>query len=261
MAHEEHVGRFVWYDLMTSDISAAIDFYNKVVGWTSQPWGEGEHPYQMLMAGESGIGGVMLLPEEAKAMGAPNHWLAYTVVADVDATSAQVTGLGGRVFKEGFDIPEVGRIAILGDPQGAAFAVYTPGERVPDHDRGVAGGVSWHELMTSDYEAGFEFYSKVFGWVKTRDMDMGPAGTYQMFGRPGEESSLGGMMTLPAEVPAPPHWLYYFNVDDIDSALSRVRDSGGQVHNGPMDIPGGGKIAQCLDPQGAGFALYAEAPA
>ncbi len=245
---------------MTSDIGAALEFYGNVLGLTSEPWGEGPNPYTMIKAGETGIGGVMLLPEEAKSMGAPNHWLAYTVVPDVDATVAQVTELGGRVYKEGWDIPEVGRLAILADPQGATFAIYTPASEVPGQgqSRNQLGSVGWHELMTSDWEAGFEFYAAVFGWAKTSDMEMGPAGTYRMYGLPGEDASLGGMMTLPEDAPAPPHWLYYFNVDDIDTALNRVRESGGQVMNGPMEVPGGGKVAQCLDAQGAGFALYAE---
>ena len=183
---------------MTSDIGAALEFYGNVLGLTSEPWGEGPNPYTMIKAGETGSGGVMLLPEEAKSMGAPNHWLAYTVVPDVDATVAQVTELGGRVYKEGWDIPEVGRLAILADPQGATFAIYTPASEVPGQgqSRNQLGSVGWHELMTSDWEAGFEFYAAVFGWAKTSDMEMGPAGTYRMYGLPGEEFSMSVPYTL-----------------------------------------------------------------
>ena len=121
------------------------------------------------------------------------------------------------------------------------------------------GGFSWHELVTTDHEAAFAFYSEVFGWEKTEAMDMGEMGIYQMYGPPtGDAFSYGGMYNKPAEMPAPPHWLYYIMVPDIHAATAKVAELGGQILNGPMEVPDGDMIAQCLDPQGAVFALHAK---
>ncbi len=117
------------------------------------------------------------------------------------------------------------------------------------------GEFSWHELAASNYETAFDFYSDLFGWTKTDSFDMGEMGMYQMYGRNG--MSLGGMYNKPADMPAPPHWLLYVRVDDIDKAVEAIKEAGGQILNGPMDVPDGDRIAQCMDPEGAAFAIHA----
>jgi hypothetical protein len=86
---------------------------------------------------------------------------------------------------------------------------------------------------------------------------MGGLGTYQLFEAAGRVT--GGMMTKPADMPAPPHWLYYVSVENIDQTLDRVKSQGGKVVNGPMEVPGGDRVAQCMDPQGAAFAVHQKA--
>jgi predicted enzyme related to lactoylglutathione lyase len=214
------------------------------------------------MNGETQVGGVMQLPDEAKQQGAPPHWLAYVAVPSVDDTLRQAERLGAKKLVGPMDIPTVGRIAVLQDPQGAVFAVYTPSGDAPGHDGVPAvGEFSWHELATSDYAAAFEFYTALYGWVKTEAMDMGPGGgTYQMFGRiPGR--SIGGMSNKPADQPGPPaSWLYYVTVPDVHAKVEQVKQLGGQVLNGPMEVPGGDFVAQCMDPQGAAFAIHSLKP-
>ena len=159
------------------------------------------------------------------------------------------------------DIPTVGRFAVIQDPQSAVLALYTPADDASGHDGQPAiGEFSWHELSTSDYAAAFDFYSALFGWVKTETMDMGPGGIYQMYGCvPGQ--ALGGMFNKPADQPGPPaSWLYYVTVLDVHAKVEQVKQLGGQVLNGPMDVPGGDIVAQCMDPQGAAFALHARKP-
>jgi hypothetical protein len=241
-------------DLMTSDSRAAEDFYTQVADWGTDVWEGGAMPYTMFTAAERPIGGVMELPEEARTQGAPNHWLAYVAVPDVEKTVARATQLGGQVLKEPTAIPTVGKFAVLADPQSAVFAVFTAEGDVPGHDGPPAQGeFSWHELATTNYEAAFEFYSDLFGWQKAEAMDMGDAGTYQMYGR--GEFPLGGMFNKPAELPFSA-WLHYIRVADVNQAAEHVQRLGGQVLNGPMEVPGGDTIAQCVDPQGAAFALH-----
>ena len=111
-------------------------------------------------------------------------------------------------------------------------------------------------MSTTDWEAAWDFYSQLFGWEKADVMDMGEMGMYQMFSRGAHP--LGGMFNKPAEVPVS-HWLLYAQVDDVDTALEAVQELGGQILNGPMEVPGGDMVAQCMDPQGAAFAVHAAA--
>src|SRR5262249_298678 len=198
--------------------------------------------------------GVMRLPDEAAKMGMPPHWMAHVQVENVDATASQVKKLGGKVYKEPTDIPSVGRFAVITDPQGASLSIFTPSGPMTLHDSSKAGEFCWNELLTSDYATAFDFYSKIFGWKIVQDMDMGPMGTYRVFGI--GDQQMGGMMTIPKGQPTPPTWLYYTETPDLDAALGRATKNGAKVMNGPMDVPGGGRIAQLMDPQGAAVALH-----
>lgn len=249
-------GRFVWYELLTTDPAAAQRFYAQVIDWGNEPFAGSPTPYTIFLNGQRQLGGLMQLPEEAVREGAPPHWLAYIATPSVDDTLEQAKARGSQVFFGPIDIPSVGRMAVLSDPQGAMFAVYTPEGPAPGQDGpAVNGDISWHELATSDQRAAFRFYSELFGWEKTSDFDMGEMGVYQMFGQNG--MPYGGIYDKPADMPAPPHWLLYVKVPDIDDAVELVKTNGGQILNGPMEVPGGDRIAQCLDPQGAAFALHA----
>ncbi len=251
-------GRNVWFDLMTPDVEGAKAFYGEVIGWKTQPYADApaDKPYTMWLVGELPIGGVMTLPEEAAKMGAPPHWMAYTTVEDTDAAAKKVTELGGKIYKEPWDIPNVGRVAIVADPQGAVFAIFKPtGEMKVGGD--AVGEIGWSELNTTDYESAWKFYSELFGWKHKSSFDMGPDGTYFMW-HDATEGTRGGMSNVAKKMNIPPHWLYYVTVEDIDATVERVKNSGGKIMNGPMEVPGGDKIAQCADPQGAHFAIYAE---
>jgi predicted enzyme related to lactoylglutathione lyase len=255
MSSRDH-GKFVWYDLMTSDPKAAQNFYCQLIGWGTQEWEGGDQPYTMWTNKETPLGGVMEMPEEVRAAGAPPHWMAYVSVNDVEETVSKVTEAGGSVLHEATDVPGAGSFAVLSDPQGAAFAIYKSAseENQSPSKESQIGEFSWNELATSDYKNAFSFYSELFGWEPQEAMDMGPGGIYQIYGHAG--APLGGMFNKPAEMTGPPMWLYYVTVDDVDAAVANVKELGGQVLNGPMEVPDGDRIAQCVDPQGALFALH-----
>ncbi|MBV9996587.1 MAG: VOC family protein [Caulobacteraceae bacterium] len=248
-------GRFVWYELITTDTAGAKAFYSSVVGWMAEDVPMPGMTYTLMKAKDRQVAGVMLIPAEAKAMGAPPSWTGYVAVDDVDASADQVKRLGGAVHHGPMDIPGVGRFAIAADPQGAVIALFKP---LPSDaaegpaDRGTPGHVGWHELFTSDLEAGFAFYREMFGWRKDEAIPMGDMGAYQLFAN--GDQVLGGMMRRPPQAPVSA-WNYYFQVGDIDAAASRVKAAGGQVLNGPMEVPGGDWVLQGQDPQGAMFAL------
>lgn len=250
MADSSLLGRVLWYELLTTDMKAAEKFYTTVVGWTVTPFRGGQEPYDMWMrAGEVSIGGVMKIPQ---GMGFPPHWGMYVGVPKLEEGVARVEKLGGSALSPVIEVPEVGRMRTMKDPQGAAFSIYEPASppQQPEADAEV-GGVSWHELYTTDAEAAMKFYTALFGWKPTESMAMGK---YHMFGR---AFPLGGMMNKPPGMEkVPPHWGFYFRVPDVNAGGERIKAAGGQVTNGPMEVPGGGWIVNAMDPQGAAFSLF-----
>lgn len=253
-------GKFCWYELMTTDVAAAKAFYTELIGWTTQPVPMATMEYTMLLPPGStdGVGGMTILPEQAKAMGAPPYWQVYVAVDDVEASTKLAVELGAKTYVPPVDIPGYGRFAILGDPWGAVFALFRGArEDVQLEDpSGAVGKVSWHELVTDDLDGALAFYGKVFGWTKTEAMDMGPEmGTYQMFGK--GKVSYGGMMKRPPMVPASA-WVAYFNVPDADAAAAALATKGGKMANGPHDVPGNGRAGVAFDPQGAAFGIFSK---
>jgi predicted enzyme related to lactoylglutathione lyase len=210
-------------------------------------------PYTLFAAGETSVCGLMGLSEDARKMGAQPAWLGYVGVDDVDATAERIRRLGGIVHVPPMDIPDVSRFSIVADPQMATFALFKGFKSRQEQpvDLDAPGRVGWHELFAGDWERAWAFYAELFGWQKA-DTDTAAMGTYQLFSTGGQ--TIGGMFTKPATVPAP-SWLYYFNVGDIDAAIGRVKAGGGQLLDGPIEVPGDRWIARCMDPQGAMFAL------
>ena len=245
-------GRFVWHELLTTDPPSAAPFYKTVVGWQTAPW-PNDAAYTLFTAGGRPVAGLMVLPEDARRMGAPPHWLTYVGTSNVDETAQHATQLGARLLRPAADVEGAGRFAIVQDPQGAVFGLLTPAQPQAGGDHAGLGEFSWHELLTDDASAGWSFYEALFGWEKTTAMDMGPEmGVYQMFGRNGR--SVGGMFKRPPNVPT--HWMPYVMLADAKDAAKTVTRLGGRIVNGPMEVPGGDWIAQGIDLQGAAFAVH-----
>jgi predicted enzyme related to lactoylglutathione lyase len=248
-------GRFIWYELMTPDVPAAKRFYSEVVGWTAQDMPMPDMTYTLFNVDGQGVAGAMDLTAEHKAQGIPPNWTAYVHVDDCDAACTKAKSLGGSVMRDPFDIPGVGRLAIVADPHRAVIAIMTPApssDTRPQVARGTPGHGGWHELMAGDAKTDIPFYQSLFGWTETGKHEMGPMGVYHLFGN--ADGQVGGMMTKPAQIPQP-CWNYYFEVADINAAAERVKSAGGTVLMGPMEVPDGSWIVQATDPQGAHFAL------
>lgn len=246
-------GRFAWHDLATTDPNAAASFYSRIAAWTTQPSEYSDH-YTLLLAGNEAHAGVEALDRHPIAGDGRPQWMPYVCVYDVDASSRQATSLGGKVRMGPREVPNVGCWAVISDPQGALIGMYEP-ELAPRPSGGPPsrGDFSWHELMTTDYKAAFEFYRPLFQWEKTGEFDMGDMGMYHMFGQRGQ--TYGGMFNRAPDMP-PPNWVSYIRVDDVKSAADTIAQIGGMVINGPMEVPGGDWIVQGVDPQGAMFALH-----
>jgi len=239
-------GRFLWYDLVTNDLPAAHGFYNSVVGWNTQPFGE---DYIMWVADGAPVGGSM----DAKNIegNPPPHWLVFIGTDDIDSTLTDVEARGGKVVSPAQELPEVGRWALCQDPQGAFFMAFEPASAA-EPSASSFGHMVWNELSTSDPAAALGFYRGLFGWTEHDAIDMGPDGLYQLFG--GADGPTGGVFPI-GEQPIPPSWTPYVHVRDIDTAVESVRDGGGTVMHGPIEVPTGDRVAVCADPQGAVFGM------
>ncbi|KQY34000.1 VOC family protein [Rhizobium sp. Root483D2] len=249
-------GAFVWYELMTTDTKAAETFYDDVVGWTSADSGMPDADYTLFKTNGLRVAGLMTLPQSARDMNVPPAWLGYIGVDDVDASAEKLVKLGGTVHRQPDDIPGVGRFAVVADPHGAVFALFSTSDgEMPDIKQMDPGSIGWHELMAGDIAVELPFYQEMFGWQKDDGLDMGDMGIYQLFSHDGAQ--IGGMMNKLAAIPAPPYWGFYFNVDALDAAIDRSNAKGGKVVNGPMEVPGGAWVVNCVDPQGAHFNLVA----
>jgi uncharacterized protein len=249
----DYHGRFVWYELITTDIEAAQAFYTKVAGWGTRDVSMPGVAYSLFTVGEASVSGLMNLPENARKMGARPRWIGYVGVDDVDATADRIKQLGGAVHVPPTDVLNFHRFAVVADPQMATFALFQwlrPGQEL--HAKlDTPGRVGWHELLAADREKALAFYGELFGWQRA-GVKVGAMGTYQLFSAGGQ--TVGGMVTKPRRVRVP-SWVYYFNVADIDTAAKRVKAGGGQLLEGPIEVPDGSWVVQCMDPQGAIFAL------
>jgi uncharacterized protein len=244
--------KFVWHDLMTTDVEGAKRFYSAVIGWNAQDSSMPGGPYTVLYAGDVSATVIMPIPEDQKDL--PPCWTGHIGVDDVDAWTARVTDRGGSLLKGPLDVPGAGRISVVADPHGAVFILFdaVPGSLPPEVPMDTPGRFAWNELFAGNAKEAVEWYAAMFGWTPDEAHDMG-AFTYHTMKTGGETSSVGIMTKMP-EMPEP-FWGFYVWVHGIDAAAGRVKANGGDVLMGPHEVPGGAWIINCRDPQGAFFNL------
>jgi predicted enzyme related to lactoylglutathione lyase len=237
---------FCRYDLRTTDPDAARSFYSEVVGldFTGAPSSKEPPPIA-----------VWLLHEQARARGAPPHWLGQIGVGDVDATVARLLELGSERLGPTVRASDGAAFVSVRDPSGAVVAVRA--------STGSARGapVAWHQLHTRDLDRSWAMYSELFGWTHTETLDVAdPVGGHRMFAWEDSGKSVGSMANTARWPGVHPHWLFYFPVTDIEDAVARVQARGGRLVASPAVLTHGDRIAPCEDPQGAAFGLRQSAP-
>jgi len=246
-------GHFVWFDIMAHDKDKARAFYTSLFDWDvdeADMGPMGMYPmFRPTTADASGAVGGAVEIEEAQRATLPSHWINYIVVEDCDATLERVKQHGGSILQPAFDVPDVGRMAVCADPQGAVFSPMQEANPGPEPDMPSMWQVCWNELMTSDPDAATAFYTEVFGY------SAGPGPTEGYVTLMTGERPQAGLMKSPMD-DAPPHWLTYIWVDDIEARAKKVTDLGGQVVAPPSEVPTVGTIAVCLDNQGAAFGIF-----
>ncbi|MDI5963703.1 VOC family protein [Streptantibioticus silvisoli] len=247
-----------WMDLGAPDVENAVGFYGAVMEWTFEPYEGAANGYGAFSKDGRTVGGVGELTED----GARSAWTLYFNTPDAEATAAAARQLGGTVRAAPADAAEMGRLAQLSDPQGGRFAVWQPGKDQGFELADVPGSLCWTELYTTDAAGAKAFYGELFGWTGT-DIPMpgDEPGTYSILTPAGGDDNRmhGGLMELPPEVLSltggTAYWHPVFTVDDTDETVARVTANGGSIQMGPENGPGVGRLAVCLDPDGADFVV------
>lgn len=240
------VGTFVWHENVTTDPKRAQEFYTQLFGWEIEVFKTDEFEYPMISVGGQSHGGFPPVQE-----GTPPHWVGNVAVEDVDETVEQAKSAGGTLVHGPQDIPQVGRFAVLADPQGAVLVAFQSEGETPQS----TGVFVWDELGTQDVESAERFYNAVFGWTTA---DMGEEyGGYKIFKN--GETDVGGLMKMP-DASVPSMWSPYVAVEDADATVAKAGELGGATIMGPMDVPNVGRIAVLKDPVGAVFGILKPSP-
>lgn len=236
-----------WIDIGAPDPAKTAAFYSALFGWDVEDLGPEAGGYRMARIGGDDVAGIG--PQQAP--GTP-YWTTYITVASADETTQKAEGAGGMVIVPPMDVMTVGRMAVLADPNGAAFSVWEPRDSIGAYRVNEHGTLCWNELNTWKLDEAKAFYGEVFGW------GFGPTSPDYAEFMVGERV-VGGMMPMssdrmPAETPE--HWLVYFAVDDINATVARIKELGGITMMEPF-APGDdvGMMVVAADPDGAVFAV------
>jgi hypothetical protein len=234
-------GMFCWIELTTNDAAAAKSFYSSVFGWTinDMPIPDGS-VYTMLQVDGHDLGALYENKEH------PPAWNSYVNVTNVDDSAKKAQDLGANLIAPPFDVMDVGRMAVIADPQGASLCLWQAGKHIGATIRGDNNTLCWNELMTPDIEGARTFYKGLFDW----NLKVSPEYTEISLGSTG----IGGMMLITPEMQGmPTAWAPYICVADADATVEKIKSSGGKIYMGPHEIPNVGRFAVCADPQGAMF--------
>lgn len=243
-------GTFSWTDLATTDPEAAKAFYGGLFGWQAEDIPVPGGFYSMQRVGGKDVAAIAAQPEAQRDAGAPPAWQSYVTVESADAAAQRAGELGGTVHAPAFDVMDVGRMAVIQDPEGAFFMVWEPKSSIGAQLVNAPGALCWNELAAANLDTAPDFYTSLFGW-RTEEFEGGPMRYLTI--KNGDMTNGGMREKRPEE---PPYWLVYFAVEDIGAATSRIGELGGTIIAGPYEMANA-KIAVAQDPQGAVFALYA----
>jgi len=251
------VGSFCWIELGTTDQAAAKNFYGSIFGWTpnDMPMGPGAFYTIFRLDGRDAAAGYTLRPDQV-AQHVPPHWMLYIQVDKVDASAAKVPQLGGKVIVAPFDVMDAGRMAVIADPAGAYFCLWQANRSTGTQIAQVHGTLCWADLSTPDPERAKAFYSGLSGW----QLMVGEKDTSGYLHIKNGEHFIGGVPPAAHRQPGvPPHWLAYFQVDDVDATANKAKEMGAKLFLPPMSMEGVGRMSVIADPQGAVFAIFKSA--
>jgi uncharacterized protein len=251
-------GNFCWFELGTSDQTAAANFYSALFGWevNTNPMGPGFTYTIFRLEGRDCGAAYTLMPDQVQ-QGIPPNWMVYVAVDSTDETASKTTALGGKVIAPPMDVMDFGRMAVLQDPTGATFSVWQAKSHKGATIAGVPGTFCWGELSTPQPEKATPFYTELFGWKMMASENPADKYLHIMAGT----QAIGGVAPVEHRDPnAPPNWMSYFLVTSCDASANKAVEMGAKVLFGPVTMEKVGRFAFVADPQGAMFALFEPMP-
>ena len=243
-------------ELGTTDQNGAKNFYSSLFGWTPNDMPMGPDSFYTIfrLQDRDCAAGYTLTAQE---QGLPPHWNLYIAVENADAAARKAESLGAKVIAEPFDVFDAGRMAVLQDPTGAFFIVWQPKKNAGIGIKDEPGAFCWADLSTSDPERAKTFYSALFGWV----ISLGEKDTSGYLHIKNGDHFIGGIPPAHVRNPnAPPHWMVYWYVADVDASAAKAQSLGATFYVPPMSVEGVGRMAIMADPQGAVSAIFKESP-
>jgi predicted enzyme related to lactoylglutathione lyase len=245
-----HVGKFVWYDLLTHNVPKVEQFYGTLFGWEFEEGYGDSANFTLITYRGLPIGGIAFVDTLPGGVSRA-RWVPSLSVPDVDEAVETSLAAGGVVYFEPEDVGQRGRIAVVGDPQGAVVAFVRSAGGDPSDIEPLDGGWLWTELWTRDLAAATSFYSSLVGY-EVEVVDSSVLQDYTVLRRDGRARA--GVRQLPWEE-VMPNWLPYVRVTDPKAIADRVESLGGRVLIAPADTVRAGSVALIADPAGGVFAV------
>ena len=248
--NEHPAGAFCWVELATSDQAGAKTFYSSLFGWAPVDFPMGPDEYYTMFKRNGNEAGAYTM-RAAERQAAPPHWNLYIAVDSADDSAKRAGELGGKVIAPAFDVMTFGRMAVIQDPTGAAFCIWQSKDHAGATVAGENGTLCWADLSTADSKRARQFYEGLFGWK------IGPVENYPpdyLLIRNGK-ALIGGIQPSSYRNPnAPPHWMLFFLMSDVDGAAAKAKELGGAQLVPPMSM-GSARLSVLADPQGAAFSI------
>jgi predicted enzyme related to lactoylglutathione lyase len=245
-----HVGKFVWFDLLTNDVPGTKRFYGQLFNWEFVGEPSSGSNYATIKKDGIPIGSVIYLKRTDEKV-SESRWLSYLSVPDVDQAVKNIRDGGGVVLKEPRDFPDRGRIAVVRDPQGAMLALIRAKDGDPAEGDLAIGKWMWNELWTNDVDASIAFYMTLAG-LKHEIIDLSMGEKYTQLKQAGRTRA--GVVPIPWE-DVNPNWLPYVAVSDISTTIALAKTLGGTVVIEPDDTISDDSVAVIVDPAGAALAI------
>lgn len=247
-------GSFNWFELATSDQTAAKEFYNALFGWQAvdSPIGP-SGVYTMFKLEGLDVGAAYTLTPEMQGQGIPPHWDIYITVENAEETAAKIEASGGKLLSKPFDVMTYGRMAVATDPTGAVFCIWQAIDHIGVRITGIEGTVCWADLNTSDPETAAQFYEQVFGWELWQSEK--DSSGYRHIRTAGKD--IGGIP--PSSGNMRPYWMLTFMASDVPTLTNKAGALGANTLF-PVTEIAEGKFSILADPQGAPFGLYQPNP-
>jgi predicted enzyme related to lactoylglutathione lyase len=247
---EFHPGKFVWYDLMSTDVPAVKKFYGELFGWEFDDSGDANAVYTVIKHNGKSIGGIFAL-DKMKSKAEHSQWISFLSVENMETAVEYIKNNNGKIYTEPFELPDRGRVAVVIDPQGAALALVKSTSGDSRDEEPIYNEWLWTELWTTNVDASLDFYKGMIGYENKVFMTQADTKYYVLRN---EDEGRAGVVKIMLEG-VTPNWMPYIAVKDPSKIIERVEELGGKILIDQKGIAGN-RAAIISDPSGGVFTVH-----